>query len=57
MKIFETTKRIALTAVVVLSLGLALVPHADASTSIAPSGHSVDSPTFGGGKDGNESHG
>lgn len=57
MKTLQIIKRISLTAVVVLSLGLALVPRADASVPTT-SGHSVTDPTFGGGgKDGNESHG
>jgi hypothetical protein len=61
MKTIQNIKRIMLTAVVVLSLGLALVPRSQASlASVQPtmSGHSVTDPTFGGGgKDGNESHG
>ena len=60
MKTLTNMKRIALTAVVVLSLGLAIAPHADASMSQQPAqGHSITDPTFGGGggKDGNESHG
>lgn len=58
MKTLDYIKRIALTAVVVLSLGLALVPRSGASVQPTASGHSVTDPTFGGGgKDGNESHG
>ncbi len=50
-------RRISLAAVVMLSLGLAMVPRADASVS-SGSVHSasVTATTFGG-KDGNESHG
>jgi hypothetical protein len=58
MKTLNAIKRIALTAVVVLSIGLAIAPRADASVQPATSGHSVTDPLFGGGgKDGNESHG
>jgi hypothetical protein len=57
MKTLQIIKRITLTAVVVLTLGLSLVPQASASVQ-APAGHSVTDPMCGGGgKDGNESHG
>jgi hypothetical protein len=58
MKTITSIKRIALTAVVMLTIGFGLVPHSDASVAPTNSGHSVTDPTFGGGgKDGNESHG
>jgi hypothetical protein len=58
MKTLQMIKRIVVSGAVMLTMGLALTPRAEASTQTTVSAErfAID-PFMGGGKDGNETHG